>query len=220
MEETGGVEMLWSGRGSLFPSLFLMESGGGLERCSIRDAPAELSKFYLLEELITITNIWIIILAVEFSFCHRETSWNEWLIYGATDVSSPARARKAVRYRSQTTGPGISNCRLNTSLRLPTSWRHFSSVLSCPVRGNACYKWCPAMRILGFVEVEFIVTKHQTSHTIGGRFSPCTKLCSCGTGYLTLMCHAVTRERRQERNGFYCVELVCLFFWSFLRHPL
>lgn len=65
----------------MFTSPFLTESTRSLERCSIRNAPAELSKFYLPEKLITITNIWIIILAVDFSFCHRETSWYEWLIY-------------------------------------------------------------------------------------------------------------------------------------------
>lgn len=70
----------------MFSSPFLTESIGCLERCSIGDAPAEQYKFYLPEELITITNIWIVVLAVEFSFCHRETSWYEGLIYGVLQI--------------------------------------------------------------------------------------------------------------------------------------
>lgn len=66
-------------QGVLFLSPFLMQSTVGLQRDAIGEAPAELPKSYLPEELITITNIWIIILAVEF--CHRETSWYEWLMY-------------------------------------------------------------------------------------------------------------------------------------------
>lgn len=81
MEVAGGVEALQAGRGSFFLSPLLTQSIGGLQHCGTCDAPAELSKFYLPEELITITNIWIIILAVEFSFCQKETSWYEWLIY-------------------------------------------------------------------------------------------------------------------------------------------
>lgn len=56
-----------------------MQSIAGLQRDGTGEALAELPKPYLAEELITITDIWIIILAVEF--CHRETSWYEWLMY-------------------------------------------------------------------------------------------------------------------------------------------
>lgn len=125
------------------PSPFLTESIRGPECCHVCDAPAELSEFYLPEGLITITNIWIIILAVEFSFCHTETSWHEWVIYWAADGSSPwCRHRSRAWDQQSQVKPLFDSPHLLKALQLRAS---------CPVRENTCWNWCPTMRIMGFI---------------------------------------------------------------------